>query len=196
MFCPRCGNSVPDGATFCPSCGAPLQAGASTAAPSAPGPTTAATSGPGSGFETLTKDQKAQEYWLWRFVAFVVDAIIVYFVLAILTALIALPALFTGGVGFFGVVFGGLAFLWGTIFVLYFAVLESTRGASIGKGIFHLKVVSKAGSNPTLGEALVRNISKIYWLLLLLDVIVGLAISKDYREKYSDHLMGTKVSRT
>jgi len=184
LFCPKCGKPVPDGATFCPSCGAPLQAGA----PAAP-------SGPVSGFETLTKDQKAQEYWIWRFVAFVVDAIIVYVVLAVLTALIALPALFTGGVGFFGIVFGGIAFLWGIIFVLYFSVLESTRGASIGKGLFHLKVVSKTGANPTFGEALIRNISKIYWLLLLLDVIVGLAISKDYQEKYSDHLMGTKVTR-
>ena len=192
MFCPKCGSPVPDGAAFCPSCGAPLQAGASNAPPSAPGSTTA--SGPASGFETLTKDQKAQEYWLWRLVAFVIDAIIVYFVLAVLTALIALPALL-GGVGFFGAVFGGLAFLWGIVFVLYFAVLESTRGASIGKGFFHLKVVSKTGSNPTLGEAFVRNISKIYWLLLLLDVIIGLAISKDYQEKYSDHLMGTKVVR-
>jgi len=184
LFCPKCGKPVPDGAAFCPSCGAPLQASAS-----------AAPSGSVSGFETLTKDQKAQEYWLWRFVSFVIDAIIVYLVLGILTALIALPALFTGGVGFFGLVFGGIAFLWGIIFVLYFAVLESTRGKSIGKGIFHLKVISKTGSNPTLGEALVRNVSKIYWLLLLLDVIIGLALSKDYQEKYTDHLMGTKVTR-
>ena len=184
MFCPKCGKPVPDGAAFCPSCGAPLQAGAS-----------GAPSGPVSGFETITKDQKAQEYWAWRLVAFIVDAIIVGLVLAILTALIALPALFTGGIGFFSFFFGGIAFLWGIIFVLYFAVMESTSGASLGKKLLGLKVVSKTGSNPTLGEAFVRDISKIYWLLLLLDVIVGLAVSKGYQEKYSDHLMGTKVVR-
>jgi hypothetical protein len=54
-------------------------------------------------------------------------------------------------------------------------------------------VVSKKGSNPTFGEAFIRSISKIYLLLLLLDVIVGLAITKDYHEKYSDRLAGTKV---
>ena len=185
-FCAKCGKELPVNATFCPSCGTPVQAGTTSAVPSTPV----------SGFETLTKDQKAQEYWVWRLVAYIIDAIIVYVVLFVLTALIALPALFTGGVGFFGVVFGGLAFLWGIIFVLYFATFESTSGASIGKRAFNLKVVSKTGSNPTFGEALIRNISKIYWLLLLLDVIVGLAISKEYQEKYSDHLMGTKVTRS
>jgi len=183
MFCAKCGKELPPGATFCPNCGASVAWGA------------AASSAPISGFETLTKDQKAQEYWLWRFVAFVVDAIIVYAVLAILTALIALPALLTGGFGFFGVIFGGIAFLWGIVFVLYFMFTEASSGASLGKRLFNLKVVSKTNSNPTYGEALVRNISKIYWLLLLLDVIVGLAISRDYREKYADHLMGTKVVR-
>jgi uncharacterized RDD family membrane protein YckC len=181
----KCGKELPSGATFCPSCGAPVQAGAPGAAPSAPV----------SGFDALTKDQKAQEYWLWRLVAYVVDAIIVYAVLAILTVLIALPALFTGGAAVFGALFGGLAFVWGIIFVLYFSVMESTSGASIGKRFFRLKVVSRTNSNPTFAEAFVRNISKIYPLLLLLDVIIGLAISKGYQEKYSDHFMGTKVVR-
>ena len=159
------------------------------------GPSSAAPTAPASGFETLTKDQKAQEYWVERLVAFVIDAVIVFIVLVVLTALIAIPALFTGGWAFFGAVFGGVAFLWGLIFVLYFTVMESSGGASIGKRTFHLKVVSKTNANPTFGEAFVRNLSKIYWLLLLLDVIVGLALSHGYQEKYSDHFMGTKVVR-
>lgn len=145
--------------------------------------------------DSLTKDQKAQEYWVWRLAAYIIDAVIVYVVLAVLTFLIALPALFTGGIPLFGVLFGGVAFLWGIVFVLYFAAMESSSGASIGKKALGLKVVSKTGANPNLAEAFVRNISKIYWLLLLLDVIVGLAISKGYQEKYSDHFMGTKVVR-
>jgi uncharacterized RDD family membrane protein YckC len=183
MYCARCGKELPMGAAFCPVCGAQVQAGA----PSTP------SAAPVSGIDALTKDQKAQEYWVWRLVAFIVDAVIVYLVLAILTALIALPALFTGNFGFFGVVFGGIAFLWGIVFVLYFAVMESSSGASIGKRFFSLKVVSRTNSNPSLGEAFVRSISKVYWLLLLLDVIVGLATSKGYQEKYTDRLMGTKV---
>ena len=182
-FCAKCGKEIPAGATFCPSCGAPVQPGASTASPSAPV----------SGFDTLTKDQKAQEYWVQRLIAFIVDAVIVYVVLAVITFVIALPALLAGGAGLFSVFFGGFAILWGIIFVLYFAVTESTSGASIGKRVFSIKVTSKTGSNPTFGEAFIRNLSKIYWLLLLLDVIVGLAISKGYQQKYSDHIMGTTV---
>ena len=186
MFCAKCGKELPLGATFCPNCGSPVAGGTSAAA---------TTTTPLSGIDAITKDQKAQEYWVLRFIAFIIDAVIVYVVLVVLTVLIALPALFSGGFAFFGAFFGGIAFLWGIAFVLYFAVLESTSGASIGKKAFSLKVISKTGSSPTFGEALIRNISKIHWLLLLLDVIVGLAVSKEYQEKYSDHLIGTKVTR-
>jgi uncharacterized RDD family membrane protein YckC len=141
----------------------------------------------------LTKDQKAQEYWVQRLVAIIIDVIIVYIVLLIITALVAIPAFLTGGLGLFGAIFGGLALLWGLIFVLYNAAMETSSGASIGKRIFHLKVISRSGSNPTFGQAFIRNISKIYWLLLLLDVVVGLALSHGYQEKYSDHFIGTKV---
>ena len=186
MFCANCGKEIPEGATFCPSCGAPVQAGASAGAPSAPI----------SGFDALTRDQRAQQYWIERLIAYVVDSVIVFVSLAILTAIIALPALFTGGFGFFTVFFGGVAFVWGIIFVLYFAFMESSSGASIGKRLFNLKVVSRTNSNPTFGEAFIRNVSKLYWLLLLLDVIVGLALSRGYQEKYSDHFMGTRVVHT
>ena len=182
MFCAKCGKELPEGATFCPSCGAPIGGAASSA--------------PVSGFETLTKDQKAQEYWVERLVAIIIDFIIVYVVLGIITVLISIPAFLTGGLGVFGAVIGGLALLWGLVFVLYNAAMETSSGASIGKRIFHLKVTSKTGGNPTFGESFVRNISKIYWLLLLLDVVVGLAITKDYHQKYSDHFMGTTVVRT
>lgn len=182
MFCARCGKEVPEGATFCPSCGAPVQGGAAAGASV-------------SGLDALTKDQKAQEYWVERLVAIIVDYVIVYVVLGIITAIIAIPALLTGGGALFGVVFGGLSFLWGVAFVLYNAVMEISSGASIGKKLFRLKVVSRHGSNPTFAEAFIRNLSKVYWLLLLLDVIVGLAISHGYQQKYSDHLMGTTVVR-
>ena len=185
-FCARCGKELPAGATFCPSCGAPVAGG--EAAP---------TTGALSGFETLTKDQKAQEYWVQRFVAFIIDAAIVYFVLLVITLVIAIPFVFTGAFVAAGFFFGGVfAVLWGLIFVLYFTVAESTSGASIGKRIFKLKVVTKTGSYPNFVEAFIRNVSKIYWLLLLLDVVIGLALSHGYQQKYSDSLMGTKVVHT
>ena len=184
MFCAKCGKELPAGATFCPSCGTSV-GGTSSAQPQAPT----------SGIDTLAKDQKAQEYWIWRLVAIIVDYIIVGIVWGIIALVIAFPSFFAGGGAFFGAVLGGFAFVYGIIFVLYFSVAESVWGASIGKHLFNLRVKSKTGSNPTFGEAFVRNISKIYWLLLLLDVVVGLALSKGYEQKYSDRLMGTTVVR-
>ena len=186
-FCAKCGKELPEGATFCPACGAPA-AGAASTGPSAP-------TAPVSGFDALTKDQKAQEYWVWRLVAIIVDYIIVGVVWGIIAVVAAFPSFFAGGAAFFGAVVGGFAFVFGIIFVLYFAVTESVWGASLGKRIFNLRVKSKTGANPTFGEAFVRNVSKIYWLLLLLDVILGLALTKGYNQKYSDHLMGTTVVR-
>jgi hypothetical protein len=39
-----------------------------------------------------------------------------------------------------------------------------------------------------------RDVSKLCWLLLILDVIVGLAVSKGHTQKYTDKLMGTSVA--
>jgi uncharacterized RDD family membrane protein YckC len=89
--------------------------------------------------------------------------------------------------------FGAFSALWDLILVFYFATAESTSGASISKRVFNLRVVSKTGSTPTLADAFVRNLSKIYWLLLLLDIIVGLVVSKNYQQKYSDQFVGTTV---
>ena len=186
-FCASCGKELPAGVAFCPSCGAPVQPGASAQA--------ASSTAPVSGMDTLTKDTKAQQYWIERIVAFFIDAVIVFIVLAIIAAAIAIPFVLTGTFAPMAFFFGAFALVGGIIFVLYFTFTESMGGASLGKRIFHLKVVSKSGSNPTIGEAFIRNISKLYWLLLLLDVIVGLAISKGYQQKYSDHVMGTSVTK-
>jgi uncharacterized RDD family membrane protein YckC len=190
-FCAKCGKELPAGATFCPSCGAAVQQVPQASA-------TQAQTTPISGFDMLMKDPKAQDYWLKRLLAFIVDAIIVFVGLAIITVLATLPFLLVGAVTrgsvSFSVVFGSASLLWGIIFVLYFTLAESTSGASIGKNLFGFKVVSKTGSNPSLGEAFIRNLSKIHWVLLLLDVVVGLALSKGYQQKYSDQFVGTTVT--
>jgi len=189
-FCARCGKELPSGATFCPACGAPVQAQATAASASTGSPA------PLSGIDSLMKDSKAQEYWLWRLVAFIIDVVIIAVVLTLLALAVTVPYFLSGGaVAFTGFFFGGFALLSGIILILYFPLMESSSGASIGKHAMHLRVVSKSGSNPTFAEAFVRNISKIYWLLLLLDVIVGLAVTKGYQQKYSDSLMGTSVVR-
>jgi len=79
------------------------------------------------GIEALSRDVKAQEYWAKRFIAYVVDAVIVYSVIGLAVAATYLPTFFAGIFipGYspptfpFGALFGTFANL---IFVLYFAV--------------------------------------------------------------------------
>ncbi|MDA4123825.1 MAG: RDD family protein [Thaumarchaeota archaeon] len=140
----------------------------------------------------MAKDQAVQQLWVKRFAALIIDGILVYVVLYII-ALFALSSFLLGGVFGYGLFFGGFIFLFGFLFLLYFAFMESSRGATIGKGVMGLKVVSKSGGKPNITEAFIRNISKIYWLLLLLDIIGGLAMSKGARQKYTDTMAGTTV---
>jgi uncharacterized RDD family membrane protein YckC len=140
------------------------------------------------------KQGSAQIYWVRRVIAFVIDAVIVYFLLGLLVILAATSFLALSNPGVFGALVGStFTFLVGVILVLYFVAFEVLAGASIGKRVMGLKVVASGGRAPNAIEALVRNISKLYWLLLVLDVIVGLAVSKGYTQKYGDKLMGTSV---
>ncbi len=181
-FCTSCGKEFPVGAEFCPNCGAPTKGSGST------------TQSPISGFDALTKESNAQDYWLKRLVAFVIDAIIVYVVLAIIAGIVAIPYLFSFNFTDVRFIFAGtFSFVSGIILVFYFTLSETSRGATLGKQIMGLTVKAGTGRNPTFVEAFIRNISKIYWLLLLLDVVIGLATSREYNQKFSDRYMGTKV---
>ncbi|MBI3841495.1 MAG: RDD family protein [Thaumarchaeota archaeon] len=187
-FCATCGKELPIGVAFCPNCGAPV--------PGTQGAASTTSSPTATGFDALTKDRQAQDYWVSRLVAFIVDAIIVGIAVFVLITLAFVSFFVSGGFAPFSLLIGGTFSLFGgLIFVLYFTFFEATSGASIGKRFLNLKVVSKAGSNPNFPEAFVRNISKIHWVLLLLDIVVGLALSKGYQQKYSDQLMGTTVTR-
>lgn len=155
---------------------------------------TAQAQAPLSGFDAVLRESAAQNYWIRRVVAFAVDAIMVYVAVGILALLFTIPFLLASGPAAFGVVLAGIfSFVAGIILVLYFAFAEAYASATVGKRVFGLKVVATGSRTPTLGEALLRNISKIYWLLLFLDVIVGLAVSKVYTQKYSDKVAGTEV---
>ncbi|MDV3278544.1 MAG: RDD family protein [Nitrososphaerales archaeon] len=181
-YCAKCGKELPEGSAFCPSCGAPAaQAGAAPQAPV-------------SGFDTLVKESRAQGHWFRRLVAFVIDAIIVNIAVGIVAFLLAIPFLLIGGIAMVGSLFAGVfSVVSGIALVLYFAIAEVATGASIGKHIMGLRVRTTSGGAPNFAETLVRNISKVYWVLLLLDVVVGLATSKGFTQKFSDKFIGTDV---
>lgn len=137
-----------------------------------------------TGFEKLRNDTQLQNHWIRRFVAMVIDAIIT----GIVGWILSFPFWITG-------IFWSFAslFVWGIIWLIYASLTESSLGWTLGKQVVNLKVRTVDGRIPTMDVALIRNISKIFWLLYLLDVIVGLATPGDPTQKYTDRIAGTIV---
>lgn len=177
IYCSKCGEKLPEGTKFCPKCGTPvkLEAKAKTVV------------------ESFERDQYLQDHWIKRAIAYIIDSIIVGAVATILFA-IALFPMFIGNPFAFVNVFS-FPFAMGLIYILYFPIAETMHGATMGKRLLSLKVVTKTGGKkPSFGQAFIRNISKIHQVLLLLDLIGGLITSTDLHQKYTDRIANTTVT--
>jgi len=139
-------------------------------------------------------------HWLLRIVAAIIDGIpwtIIMYVL--FYALVLTPGGYLGGLGWLW--WGGLGgFLLlplaiGLIWVIYSTVMESSASAAtLGKRVMGLKVHMLDGSRAPSNKVLVRNISKIHWLLFLIDFLIGIATpGPDPRQRYFDRIAGTTV---
>jgi uncharacterized RDD family membrane protein YckC/ribosomal protein S27AE len=125
-----------------------------------------------------------QEHWFRRFLAFVIDAIIVvliYLVLAIPGNLLAWNFWLSSS-------------LAGFIWFLYSLPFETFFGGTVGKKVFALRVVA-IDRNLDFGHALVRNIPKILWPVLFFDLFIGAATAGDPRQRLFDRIAGTTVTR-
>jgi len=136
-----------------------------------------------TGFDYLSKDRALQEHWLIRFVAIVIDGIIVFAPISIIFhSLIGMSWFFS----WWWV--GGVLFFYSTLF-------DSAVGGTVGKLLLHLKAVSISGQMNS-SQAILRNVTKIFPPLLLVDWIIGMAIdTHDPRQKWTDQLAKTSVIR-
>lgn len=135
-----------------------------------------------TGFDYLSRDKALQEHWLRRFVAILIDAVIIYIPVTIFLDLI--------GFGWLGVVVISIESI---LFFLYCAVFDHYIGGTLGKMLLHLKAVAITGKM-NMAQALMRNFSKILPPLLLIDWIIGMAIdTNDPRQKWTDQLARTSV---
>ncbi len=62
---------------------------------------------------------------------------------------------------------------------VYFVVCEKAKGASIGKALMFLEVRSKNGSYINWPQAIVRNLTKIYWVPIIFDWLIGRIMNTD-----------------
>jgi uncharacterized RDD family membrane protein YckC len=139
-------------------------------------------------------------HWVLRVIALIIDSIIIGIVAWILLSFVLVSLLFTGALYSVWLGYGYtliFPFILGILEVLYFAILEVAWGGTIGKRLMGLTVQMTNGNKVTFDKAFIRNISKIYWLLLLLDWLVAVITpGADRRQKYTDRIAGTTVVQT
>ena len=137
-----------------------------------------------SAFDLIARNPALQEHWIRRLFALLIDALVL-FVIGLLFAI--LWSIFAW-VWWLSALFGGL--LW----FVYSMLLEGLMGGTIGKKLLSLRVVALDG-NLDLVHTIIRNLSKVYWLLFLVDLLVGLATHGDPRQRYFDRLARSTVTR-
>jgi uncharacterized RDD family membrane protein YckC len=145
-----------------------------------------------TGFAKIYYDRKLQDYWLRRLVAIIIDSVLISIATLILVVIIfwassvSMPWWGTNGFVF--------SFFSGIPLFLYSALTENIYGYTLGKRIMNLKVVKGEGRRPPMNIAFLRNVTKIYGLALLLDVVIALALpNRDPTQKYTDTYAGTMV---
>ena len=131
-----------------------------------------------TGLDALAKDLGAQEYWIRRLVAIIVDALIVG---AVAFALSLGP--FPRGPL-------ELSFVGGLIFYFYSVLFEYFTGRTPGKMLLGLRVVG-VRTKVDGARLLVREASKVHVVALALDVLAGLLVEKNGRLRYLEVLSDT-----
>lgn len=140
-----------------------------------------------------------------RFVAKLIDFVIVGVVYAIIAIIIGVAvAVGSGSSWIMGVVTSVILVV---LQLGYFVYLESSRGQTVGKMVMKLRVLGPGGGNPTTEEALKRNIWMaisllgiipfVGWLIqtvagIAAVVTIALGINNDTakRQAWHDHLGG------
>ena len=152
---------------------------------------------PTTGFAKIFYSRKLQDYWIRRFVAIVIDAVLIGIATLIFELFIFFATVSTNvsfSMPWWGMNSLTFPFSAGIPLFLYSALTEYYYGFTLGKRIMNLKVVSGEGKKPPVNLAFLRNATKIYWLVLLLDIVIALAMTKrDPTQKYTDTFAGTMV---
>jgi uncharacterized RDD family membrane protein YckC len=133
--------------------------------------------------------------WADRFVAWLIDFIIVSLGLGILFALLALPFWFSDNSNGIAVVhrnFGSFHYLLSsTAFFAYWTYFEHTSGQSIGKRLLKIKSTDVSGKGVDIKSAALESFGKSF--LLPLDVILGWLFTNNKRQRIFNKISNTIV---
>lgn len=145
--------------------------------------------------ETKTTTEVDFNHWLLRFIALLIDSILIGIVVYVIWWALFLVIFFGPGfIWLWGSTWLVWPFMFGIVLMLYSAVLEVSSRATVGKRLVGLEVRVVGGGSLTFDKVLMRNISKVYWIFLLLDWILCLVTPRrDPHQKYTDRIAGTTV---
>jgi len=200
MFCPKCGKETDASGKFCQWCGADI---GSLPAPASPVVTQEEEDGPDIGvYAGLGR----------RFVAFIVD-----FIIIILFDLVAMAVLgLTRGIqnsyfyfvqrvpvdtltteGTMGALLGSILAAYGIVLIvipwLYFAGFESSRSqATPGKLLMHIVVTDMTGNKPTFARVTLRHFAKFVSALVIFIGFLMIGLTQR-RQGLHDRIAGCLV---
>jgi uncharacterized RDD family membrane protein YckC len=129
-----------------------------------------------------TTDQIDWVHWILRVIAFIIDGII----FAVITWIIGLVLPL-------GLLFGDL--IWGVLLWLYFTFFDVYMGATVGKRLLGIQVQTVTGGRVTFDKAIIRNLTKIFTPMLLIDWLIGVVTPGDKRQKFLDRTAGVTFVR-
>jgi uncharacterized RDD family membrane protein YckC len=134
-----------------------------------------------------------------RFVAVLLDAVIVFFPLGILIALLTGGGYAESGNGYAnaGVDIGGNVF-WAlmALGVAYYTLCEAATGATLGKRMVGIRVVDEDGARVTFGAAVVRNLLRLVDCLFFYLVGALFALNSPRGQRLGDRAAHTVVVRS
>lgn len=181
-YCKNCGNELAEDAKFCPKCGTAVATeplGPST-------PVAASACSASSGFKMA--------FWWERFLAWLVDVVLVGIIVSIVTFLTSLggfPVTFTIVPGwpdwlpFFNFNLNGL------VLFLYWMFLESVYGQSLGKMLMRIRVTRLDGSPVAVMHAALESVGKAF--ILPIDVLIGWLLYPKCRQRVFNYISQTIV---
>ena len=176
-YCNKCGNEFPKGAKYCSVCGTAVSAEEVLAKPPAPAT-------PEAPVEAGVK----LAFWGERFVAWLIDAVIIGVVVGIL-GLLRLSFTWWSGwpdwLPFFNFNLGGI------IYFLYWMFMDGAYGQSFGKMIMRIKVTRLNGSQIGMGASALESVGKAF--LLPLDCLLGWLLYPRRRQRIFNYISETIV---
>jgi uncharacterized RDD family membrane protein YckC len=133
-----------------------------------------------------------------RFVAVLLDAVIVFFPLAIIVGLLSGGGYSERGDGYAnaGVNVGGNA-IWALLALClgYYIVCEALVGMTVGKRLVGIRVVAEDGEHAGLGPAVIRNLLRLVDGLFFYLVGAVFALTSPRGQRLGDRAAGTLVVR-